>query len=239
MKTVTTGARGARQASGIVTAQFEFGGATFAGVEFLTVKGLGDASGLLGQNVLHQADDEYDLKNSVMRLVRPTDCASANLAYWVKPGIHYSVAPLEATDRINAHTISVILVNGVKMRAYFDTGAETSFITVRAAEKAGVKTTDPGVRFVGYGHAADGNIKTWIAPFADIQIGGEEIKNTQLSIGDSRAEAFDVLIGADFFLAHHVYVANSQGKLYFSYNGGPVFGLPSANAAASADPIPR
>jgi hypothetical protein len=171
--------------------------------------------------------------------MRPTDCASANLAYWVKPGMHYSVAPLESTDRINAHTISVILVNGVKMRAYFDTGAAISFITARAAEKAGVKTTDPGVRFVGYGYAVDGNVKTWIAPFADIQIGDEEIKNTQLSIGDSRAVNFDVLIGADFFLSHHVYVANSQRKLYFSYSGGQVFGLPSASAAASADPIPR
>jgi len=34
-----------------------------------------------------------------------------------------------------------------------------------------------------------------------------------------------MLIGADFFLSHRIYVASSQRKLYFTYNGGPVFDL--------------
>jgi tetratricopeptide (TPR) repeat protein len=34
-----------------------------------------------------------------------------------------------------------------------------------------------------------------------------------------------MLIGPDFFLSHRIYVANSQQKLYFTYNGGPVFNL--------------
>jgi tetratricopeptide (TPR) repeat protein len=32
-----------------------------------------------------------------------------------------------------------------------------------------------------------------------------------------------MLIGADFFLSHRVYVANSLRKMYFTYDGGPVF----------------
>jgi tetratricopeptide (TPR) repeat protein len=46
-----------------------------------------------------------------------------------------------------------------------------------------------------------------------------------------------MLIGADFFLSHHVYVANGQHKMYFSYNGGPVFNLKPvlAGAPTSAD----
>ena len=34
-----------------------------------------------------------------------------------------------------------------------------------------------------------------------------------------------MLLGSDFFLAHHIYVAYSQDKVYFTYNGGPVFDL--------------
>ncbi len=34
-----------------------------------------------------------------------------------------------------------------------------------------------------------------------------------------------MLIGADFFLSHRIYVASSQHKLFFTYNGGPVFNL--------------
>jgi len=35
----------------------------------------------------------------------------------------------------------------------------------------------------------------------------------------------DMLLGSDFFVSHHVFVANSQHKLYVTYNGGPVFNL--------------
>ncbi len=231
---MTSGAAGEEQATGGVRADFELAGASFPAVGFLTVSGLDhDAAGLLGQNLLRNADDDYDFKNGMMRLVKPQDCGSADLAYWVKSGQSYSVMPLESADRHNAHNAAAIWINGEKMRAFFDTGAGTSFITARAAARAGVKVTDPGVRSAGVAHAIDRDVKTWVAPFASIKIGDEEIKNTQLSIGDSRAEDFDVLIGADFFLAHHVYVANSQGKLYFSYNGGPVF-RPAADGPAKA-----
>ena len=52
-----------------------------------------------------------------------------------------------------------------------------------------------------------------------------------------------MLIGADFFLSHRVYVANSQRKLYFTYNGGPVFNLTAGpamadNSRAPAGPAP-
>jgi hypothetical protein len=50
----------------------------------------------------------------------------------------------------------------------------------------------------------------------------------------------DMLIGADFFLSHRIYVARSQGKIYFTYKGGPIFqhvspesNAPSANGAQS------
>ena len=230
----TTGFAGQERATGVVTASLELGGTTFSGLQFLTTPGLDhDAVGLLGQNLLHQADDEYDLKNGVLRVVRPIDCGDSDLAYWVKSGMSYSVMPLEVTDRVAALTKGTIWINGERMRAVFDTGAPTSFITARDAARAGVKTTDAGVKPAGSVQGLDGTVKAWVAPFASIKIGDEEIRNTHLTIGDSRSEDFDVLIGADFFLAHHVYVANSQGKLYFSYEGGPVFKLPPAETAAA------
>ena len=33
----------------------------------------------------------------------------------------------------------------------------------------------------------------------------------------------DLLLGADFLLAHRIYIARSQKKLYFTYRGGPIF----------------
>ena len=37
-----------------------------------------------------------------------------------------------------------------------------------------------------------------------------------------------MLLGVDFFLAHHIFIANSQNKIYFTYNGGRVFSLAKA-----------
>jgi tetratricopeptide (TPR) repeat protein len=47
-----------------------------------------------------------------------------------------------------------------------------------------------------------------------------------------------MLLGADFFLSHRIYVANGQRKLYFTYNGGPVFNLdrPQVTAAMGTQP---
>jgi tetratricopeptide (TPR) repeat protein len=44
-----------------------------------------------------------------------------------------------------------------------------------------------------------------------------------------------MLIGADFFLSHRIYVAGKQHKLFFTYNGGPVFNLKPSSAP---DPSP-
>ena len=46
-----------------------------------------------------------------------------------------------------------------------------------------------------------------------------------------------MLLGADFFLSHRILVSNSQHKLYFTYNGGPVFQL-DRGAVAGAKPRP-
>jgi predicted aspartyl protease len=216
------GAGGTHHATGFVIApSFEIVGAKFANVPFLVV---GGSSGLLGQNFLHVFDDEYDLGKGLLRLVKPTDCGKTQMAYWAKPGTSYSVVPLEFVDGSNIHTTAMVTINGVKMRAMFDTGASTTFITKPAAARAGVKVSDSSVK---PGREVSGidrdHIATWIAPFSSIKIGDEEIKNTRLTIGDTNADGFDILIGADFFLSHHIHVANSQDKLYFTYSGGKVF----------------
>jgi len=42
-----------------------------------------------------------------------------------------------------------------------------------------------------------------------------------------------MLLGADFFQSHRIYVANSQRQMFFTYNGGPVFGLPASQSPAA------
>jgi tetratricopeptide (TPR) repeat protein len=119
----------------------------------------------------------------------------------------------------------------------FDTGAPTSVLSERAAERAGVKVDSPGVTDGGYTRGVGQRmVKNWIAPFASFKLGDEEIRNTRLRIGGPGLDTVDMLIGADFFLSHRIYVASKQHRLFFTYNGGAVFNLKSSPAPEPTPP---
>jgi tetratricopeptide (TPR) repeat protein len=233
---------------GLTTAQdFNILGANFRHTQFLAggIEFGPQADGILGRNFLMVADAELDLANGAIRLFSPKGCSGSALAYWAGATTPYSVintdTPRYPTDRI----VGTAKVNGQTIRAIFDSGAATSVLTLRAAGRAGIRPDGPGVVAVGITHGfGHRSIETWIAPVDSFKIGEEEIKNTRLQIGAIELEDADMLIGADFMLSHRIYVARSQNKLYFTYNGGPVFRLETSTAAprpsdvAQAPPAP-
>ena len=225
--------------------KFTLGNVDVPNVEFLVTGnevGTNGSAGLIGQNLLQNWDVEYDLANGMLRLMRDDDCRGVMLAYWLKPGETYTDINIPRPTPREPLTIGSAYVNGVKIRVIFDTGASLSILSTRAAERAGVKTNMPGVTDGGLSRGVGRNVlKTYIAPFDSFKFeGGEEIRRTHLRIADMNLDE-DMLLGADFFLSHRVFVAHSQNKLYFTYNGGPVFNLavaPPAAANATADTPP-
>ncbi|HET8613363.1 MAG TPA: aspartyl protease family protein [Sphingomonas sp.] len=193
-------------------------------MEFLVGGSEPGGAGVLGQNVLGFADVEYDLEHGAIRLMKSSDCYHANLAYWAGSRL-FSMLTIEERSPRQPHTIATVELNGVEIRAVFDTGAATSILSLHAAARAGVKPDSPGVKDGGYEGGFGRHVtRTWIAPFASLKIGGEEIRNPKLRIGDIGGMA-DMLIGADFFLSHRVYVANRMRRMFFTYDGGPVFNI--------------
>jgi tetratricopeptide (TPR) repeat protein len=213
---------------------FKIVGGQFTHVDFIVAGSVfGDAVGLLGQNFFRIGDVEYDLANGVIRLVRPRDCGRDTvLAYWAaaahKP---YSVIDIESATAQQPNTRSVAYLNGAKIAVLFDTGSPTSLLTLDAAKRAGITPQSagvtPGGSVGGIGHRLT---ESRIARFNSFKIGDEEIKNARLRFGDIDLNSADMLVGADFFLSHRIYVASSQRKLYFTYNGGPVFDLTARRA---------
>ena len=222
------GVGGRAEASATYVEELTLADQTIRHIEFLVGGSeLGNgAVGLLGQNVLGIADAEYDLARGVIRLMRPGEgCEKVLLAYWVTTQ-PYSVIDIDWARGKTSPAAGTAYLNGTRIRVVFDTGAGSSFLTRRAAEHAGFTPTGAGVVPAGFGHGLGSqSYQTWIAPFASFKLGDEEIRDTRLRVGDADLPTGDMLLGADFFLSHHVYVANSRDKLYFTYNGGPVFNL--------------
>ena len=237
-----TGVGGSTEASVATVKTFTLAGIPLHDVEFLVGGGEvgGGSIGLLGQNFLEKWDVEYDLARGVVRFFKADDCKHALLAYWTTPQQDLSIMDIRDTTPLRPHTTGTASINGVKINVVFDTGAWSSILSLKAAARAGVKPDTAGIVEAGYlSGIGRGTVKTYIAPFSSFKVGdGEEVKNARLRIADINLEEGDMLLGADFFLSHHVYVANSQHRLYLTYNGGPVFNLSRtvpADAAADAN----
>jgi tetratricopeptide (TPR) repeat protein/predicted aspartyl protease len=232
------GVNGGASASQARVKDFTFSGLTLHDIGFLVAGSQIDRGtvGVLGQNVLHFADVEYDLAQGAIRLTRAIDCGKTPLAYWaVQSGQPYSVIDIESKEWYS-RAIGHASINGAEIRVLFDSGAYVSTLTLKAAARVGVRLDSPGVVPGGLTGGFGKNLTpSYIAPFTSFKIGDEDIRNTRLRIADFDLGEADMLIGADFFLSHRIYVANGQQKLYFTYNGGPVFDLRHMKSVAAPD----
>jgi tetratricopeptide (TPR) repeat protein len=234
---------GGRESISVATVKaFTVADQTLFNIQFLVSdNGLGEggAAGFIGQNILGSADVYYDLANGSIRLLRPKGCGAEPLIVWDRSR-PFSAIPLDGIDGNAKATNGEAFVNGKRIRVTFDTGAPVSMLSLAAARRADVATDGPGAtpRVPQRGGIGPRIIESWIAPVASFKLGDEEVRNTRLRIATMSLPNTDMLLGADFFLSHKVYVANSQHQIYFTYNGGPVFNLAATPLADARAAVP-
>ncbi len=89
-------------------------------------------------------------------------------------------------------------------------------------------------------------VQGWTAKFKLLKIGNEELHNVRLRFADLGTLDTDMLLGADFFVSHRLYVSNLQHRIYFTYTGGRLFNAvamptrppPSSRRTARMPPRP-
>jgi len=217
-------------------------GTTFHDIAFI-VGGTDTGHGLLGANLLDLIDLEIDLAHGKLTLFNADHCDKHSLAYWSKDG-NYNVADIEpAVNQNDRRTFFSVTINGKKVRAVLDSGASATVLSRRAAERVGIDLAAPDVKAgsssIGIGAKA---VKTWTVRIDSFSVGTETIQHSQMQVIDGNMGDTDMLLGVDFLLAHHMFIANSQRKAYFTYNGGRVFTFADApsdsdkpDAGAAAD----
>lgn len=198
---------------------------------------------ILGEDVFEQVDLEFDLPHKVVRLFRAENCEGVALGYWAPQGT--GQVDIGSGSRI----IVTVKINGQPMQAELDSGAGVSVLDKPAAERLGIGPDSPGAMFLGKGSGVGASsVDYWIAPVKSFSIGDEAITDTAMRFADLFKDATyatrfasrlqqknenlpTMVLGADFLRAHRVLVAHSQRKMYFTYEGGPVF-QPKASAEA-------
>jgi hypothetical protein len=211
---------------------------------------------VLGDDLFSGFNTEFDLAHGKIRLLRTEGCQVDQIPYWSRT---YSLGELERSDSLAPQIRTRVAVNGRTIDAIFDTGTQTSAITRRAAERAGVAPWLEGAPAAGkMGGIGSEKEESWIGIFGTFTVGDETVRNVSLRIADLfRADkgyetgshvAHEVeglptmLIGCDFLLAHRVVVIAKQRKFVFTYNGGPIFQTmhtrPAGETAADSTPDP-
>lgn len=209
-----------------------------------------DVDLVLGEDFFEQADVEFDLPHGAVRLFRPEGCEGLALGYWAAQGS--GQVDLEPAYDAGPRIVVPVRINGRPLHALLDSGAGISALDKPVAERLGITADSPGVLFegVGGGLGAKG-VDYWIARLQAFTIGDETISDTFVRFADLYKDARytpmashlsvriqstpDMLLGVDFLRAHRVLVAYSQRRMYFTYEGGPVF-APQARERAPAEP---
>jgi predicted aspartyl protease len=204
-----------------------------------------DQAVILGEDLLRQSDIEFDLRNKAVRLYQPKDCVGQWLAYWSREALEI---PLEGDEKIEF----TVAINGRPLRAHLDSGATLSLLAKADAAQRGITPSSPDVVPSGCVTGIAGRrIDSWSARFESFAIGGEVIRNPRIQFADMWDKTYtelgsrlprqfasrpQMLLGADFLRSHRVLVARSQGKMYFTYEGGTVFAeVPARGCNAPVD----
>jgi len=224
------GAGGAEVAGVVLIKSLTLAGATVHNLRLFTAGHVKDTgfAGIVGEDLLSNWDLEF--------------------VYWAP---EYSMMKLISDPQDTGLLKATVQLNGRPVVALLDTGASSSVVSTQAMSRSGIKPETPMAASAASRGLAGKAINTQVAIFPSLGIGQETVQNAKLRIADlfganaelltgsfipqQAADNPDMIIGADFFLSHRIYIARSQRKVYFTYNGGPIFQTSAPKAAATSD----
>lgn len=195
------------------------GSAPIKGVNFIAGGSFDGVAGQIGQDILGRHDAEFDLAHGAVRLTYADNCLGQSPVYWASK-LPVRSLPIDRMEGLDRFTEGVVIVNGTRFRARFASSYSGSSISVRALKKLGITPE----------RLSAGNE---VATLDTIDIGGERLDRARLRVKDFGSSDVDLSVGLDFFLAHRIYVANEMRQMYFTYEGGPTFGVLPAQAGVA------
>lgn len=172
-----------------------------------------DDDGLLGPDVLHQYDVEFDFAGGKFNMFLPSPCPG-NVVYWTRTG--YAVVPMKVDDSWQIR-VSVAL-DGKPFEAIIDSGSYRSMLTMEAAKELfGLDEKSPGMKSLGdlqLNHQSGST--TYLFPFRAMNFGGVTVNNPDILLVPKAQMVGGPagLIGISILRQLHLYIAYKEQKLY-------------------------
>ena len=231
--------------------EFKVGGLVAHGLNVAVVghQNVDLAAGMLGAGFLFQSDVEFDVPDGKLRFFKAVGCTGDQVVYWGKA---YAVTPnISANPDMDIEIDTK--VNGAPIRTLLDSGASASVVDPQMAERYADHALGSQAVGKSFGIGKE-SIDTSIATFPSFSFGDETIHNAKLQVADLFHADRDVetgshftkhvmvepqmILGADFFRSHRIYISRSQRKIYASYMGGPVFDTRRPVRSPTSSPSP-
>lgn len=162
--------------------------------------------GVLGADILSRYDIDLDLPDRKVVLYQKRDWAGA-VPPWKVP---FTECDFPAT--LGNEVLLPVEIDGHRVTAELDTGAQTSLISEETAERIGVTA---GMLDTDRAFTAEGvdlrPVPIYLHRFATVRIAGQSFRDIALPVGATVMA--DMLLGTDYLRYHRVWIAFTMGKL--------------------------
>lgn len=170
--------------------------------------------GLLGADFFSSFEVDLDLAHNRLTLYERLPCAIA-APLWRQP---YTTLPVNRS--LHDHLFFPVKLDGHKLAAFIDTGAEVSALDVAAAMTLGVTGAtlnhDPVASLRGAGSEV---VNSRAHRFAQLEIGGETLRDRVIAVTNLKLQDADLVLGIDFLRLRRVWFSYGSHQIFL---GRPV-----------------
>jgi predicted aspartyl protease len=169
----------------------------------------GPLDGVLGADTLSSFDIDLDLPGRRMIIYREQSCAPAAPA-WTPP-----YARIAAGRSPSNRLYFPAQIDGRTIIALFDTGAQFSVLSTRAAHALGVGEAvlgqDPPVLVRG---AVGEQLAAHAHRFSRLEVDGEVIRNADIDVTEMNLSEADLVLGIDFLETRRIWLSYGSQQLF-------------------------
>src|SRR5271154_5296273 len=175
---------------------------------------LGPLDGVLGADVLSSFDVDLDLPHHRMAFYKRQSCPSAAPA-WSGP-----YATIAVGRSRNDHLFFPVQLDGRRLDALFDSGAQLSVLSAGAMRAFGVSEAalahDRPITMRG---VAGEHVSAHIHRFSQLEIGGEVVHNPEFVVTNVKLSDADLVLGINFLISRRVWLSYGSQQIFLSRRG--------------------